>query len=234
MQKNIKIVNLFKTLKILANRVWADGIVTGEISDIFDMLFSMLMDIDKDHKSYMEWMTSRTGTTRIDGVNSFYDTCFKHIVIPKGAYILDVGTRRGVGLKLLSDRGYKNIRGIEICERTAKECKDFPIDIGDIHNSTYKPHTFDLVIIRGTLEHCYDPEQVLKELYKILKPDGCVFIGFPTGIAFAWGNCRKITLEMFFKWTHDIGFISHWIEGTEKRDTNNPIYYGSMIGILKK
>jgi len=224
----------FAFLSMIAKRMWVDGVVTKDVSDILDSLFLYLSNFDKDHKIYTTWMIRRSkATSRGETISLLYDKCFSRAEVNKDANILDVGSREGLGIKMLKDRGYKNVRGIELCKEAVEKCTDFQMDIGDIHSSPYSESTFDLIIFKDTLEHCYDQEKVLRELYRILKPNGYVFIGFPTAIAFSWTNCRRITVESFFKWIHDIGFISIWTEVVE-RSGINPLYNGSTTGVLQK
>ena len=40
----------------------------------------------------------------------------------------------------------------------------------------YRGNFFDLVIIRNALDHVYHPEKTMREIYRVLKPNGAVYI----------------------------------------------------------
>lgn len=62
----------------------------------------------------------------------------------------------------------------------------------DVHNIPYKNNSFDIVCAIETLEHLENPKKALKEIYRVLKPQGCLLIGQDTDslffrtIWFAW------------------------------------------------
>ncbi len=214
-----------------AGKMWNNGLVTQKNSDEFDRIISDFLDKDVDKSGYKKWMV-RVGASYGNPrkINEFYDFCFSKIDIPKDAIILDVGARMGIGLNLLQERGYNNISGIDLYDETPQK---YRIDTGDIHNTHYECDTFDLIIFKDVIEHCYDQCGSLKEVYRILKPGGYVFFRFPVAIALWWNNCRRITVEIFSKWIHDIGFISEHMNVHEEIG-NNVLYNGMVLGILKK
>ena len=228
---NVAKLNFFTRV---AKRLWQDGLVNQEVADMLDTIVSNIMLEDELHISYIKWMNRRSNaTSNIEKINKFYDICFSHVDIPKEYSILDVGTRAGVGLELLKRRGYKNIRGIELCKEAADRCKDLDVDVGDIHTTKYKSEVFDLIILADVLEHCYDQDMVMAEVYRILKPNGYVFTNTPTEIALSWNNCRRLTLGRFSDIIHNVGFIFKWLE-VQDRIVNNPIYDSRMTGVLQK
>jgi SAM-dependent methyltransferase len=53
----------------------------------------------------------------------------------------------------------------------------------------FKKNHFDVVIMNGALEHLSDTVKVMKEVYRILKPDGRVFVRVPHFSSIAtWGS----------------------------------------------
>jgi SAM-dependent methyltransferase len=51
--------------------------------------------------------------------------------------------------------------------------------VGDVHHLPFDDASFDGVICSAVLEHVRDPWQVVRELYRVLKPGGLVQIGVP-------------------------------------------------------
>ncbi len=51
--------------------------------------------------------------------------------------------------------------------------------VADIHNIPLKDETIDCLFCTGTLEHVHNPEIVLKEIFRVLKIDGTIYIDVP-------------------------------------------------------
>jgi 2-polyprenyl-3-methyl-5-hydroxy-6-metoxy-1,4-benzoquinol methylase len=65
---------------------------------------------------------------------------------------------------------------IEVCKKIYPN-QDYRV--GDLYNLTYKPNSFDAVVMREVIEHFVDPEKAVKEVYKILKPGGIFIVTTP-------------------------------------------------------
>jgi len=85
--------------------------------------------------------------------------------------------------------------------------------IGDIESIPQKDNTYDAIINTQTLEHVKNPQKVLKEFHRILKPGGKLFLTAPGcwGVHYAPNNYFTFTeygLELMFKESgFDIGSI---------------------------
>ncbi len=51
--------------------------------------------------------------------------------------------------------------------------------VADIHNIPLKDNTIDCLFCTGTLEHVQNPETVIKEILRVLKKEGIVYIDVP-------------------------------------------------------
>lgn len=51
--------------------------------------------------------------------------------------------------------------------------------VADAHNIPYQSNTFDSVICNAVLEHVHDPEKVVKEMIRVLKPGGFLYAEVP-------------------------------------------------------
>jgi len=96
--------------------------------------------------------------------------------------ILDIGCRRGEGVRRLHEMGYTNSYGIDIgkemflgdeYDKYHKQC--------DMHDSLGFDGEFDIITIIQTLEHAYDAKKVLENVHKQLEGDGIVYIAIPKG-----------------------------------------------------
>ena len=106
----------------------------------------------------------------------------------KGKNVLDVGCGAGGKSMYYVHLGAKKVVGIDIVERYAEESKKLSEELGiegfefylrDAKDTGFDDNTFDTVIMNDAMEHVAEPEAVLKELKRILKPGGRVYVNFP-------------------------------------------------------
>lgn len=60
----------------------------------------------------------------------------------------------------------------------------FGFEIGDMKHIPYKSDSFDFIYSSGSIEHILDPQEALKEYYRILKPGGIAFISVPSRFSY--------------------------------------------------
>ena len=104
--------------------------------------------------------------------------------IPKEGKTLDAGCGFGKWVIYLTRRGY-DIVGIDNNELAITKLKAFDeslqVELGDILDIHYSDNTFDAYISMGVVEHFEDgPIPALKEAYRVLKPNGLIFVSTPT------------------------------------------------------
>ncbi len=99
--------------------------------------------------------------------------------------VLEVGCAEAGFLKVLKERGHF-VTGIELDEGRASMAKEFNADIevivGDITDESLVKRfddKFDLVVMREVIEHVLDKDKAFRNLFNLLKDDGCLFISFP-------------------------------------------------------
>jgi SAM-dependent methyltransferase len=95
--------------------------------------------------------------------------------------ILDLGCGSGLFLYKMKQEGWE-VYGVEVNENAAKlgnDLEQLNIHIGDLMSSNYQSDFFDYVRLNHSFEHIPNPEEVLNEIHRILKPDGKLFIGVP-------------------------------------------------------
>ena len=105
----------------------------------------------------------------------------------KDIKILDTGCGTGMLLKELETLGV--CYGIDISQMAVDFCKKRGIgnvQIADTANIPYSENTFDIVIALDVIEHIKDDEEALKEIYRVLKPQGMAIIAVPA-FMFLWG-----------------------------------------------
>lgn len=91
---------------------------------------------------------------------------------------IDIGTGNGAFLEELLHIGFTNIIGVEPSKApisTAKEMIRPFIKHGFFNVDDFQTETFSLVTCFQTLEHLYNPNQVCRDAYNLLKDGGAVF-----------------------------------------------------------
>lgn len=99
----------------------------------------------------------------------------------RGLKILDVGC--GAGINMLMLQKYGDVEGCDISDEAVKFCKKRGLSIkkSDVLNLKYKDNSFDLVTVFGVFYHkgVRDDLSGMKEIYRVLKPNGMFFIFEP-------------------------------------------------------
>lgn len=95
-------------------------------------------------------------------------------------YVLDAGAAYGTFLRMAnsSNKAYSCI-GLEISQYAADVAFHqfgMQVSLGSIENAPFPDQTFDAVVMWDVIEHLIEPVDALKEVLRILKPGGCVFI----------------------------------------------------------
>jgi len=104
--------------------------------------------------------------------------------LPRDAKIVDAGCGFGKWVIYLKRQGY-DIVGIDNNKLAVAKLRDFDqslqVELGDILDIHYPDNSFDAYISMGVVEHFEDgPTAALKEAYRVLKPNGLIFVSVPT------------------------------------------------------
>jgi 2-polyprenyl-3-methyl-5-hydroxy-6-metoxy-1,4-benzoquinol methylase len=107
--------------------------------------------------------------------------------------VLDVGCSGGQFLSTFNSKKWDRY-GVEI-EKTAAEYAKrkygIPVTVGNLVDISFRKK-FDLVMMRGVIEHFSDPISTLKKCAEIIKPGGYLFItATPAGNSFAFYIYRE-------------------------------------------
>ena len=111
----------------------------------------------------------------------------------KGGNVLDVGCSGGFFLSKFPSQRWERY-GVEIAADAAEYAEshfDIPVRVGNIVELDFDEQ-FDLVMLRGVIEHFRDPISALGKCSKLLKPHGYLFItATPAGDSFAFEVYRE-------------------------------------------
>jgi len=99
-------------------------------------------------------------------------------------HFLDVGTGAGNFIHLIKSiyDEYESIIGIDLLENALKHAENTIEDprvsfkLMDAFNMSFDDNTFDVITFSNSLHHVEDSTSLLKELSRVLKPDGFIIV----------------------------------------------------------
>jgi len=100
--------------------------------------------------------------------------------------VLDVGCGSGWLLARMHDQGWQAY-GVEVNKAAAKlaaEQTGLSIFNGTLPDANFPANFFEYVRLHHSFEHMSRPHEILREVFRILKPDGTLFIGVPNYSSF--------------------------------------------------
>jgi ubiquinone/menaquinone biosynthesis C-methylase UbiE len=112
---------------------------------------------------------------------------------------LDVGCGEGYVLVEASERGWK-AHGIDVSDNRIVSAKgqDILFSLGDIFGAQFPDNHFDCIYMDSVLEHVLNPIAYLKELNRIIKESGVVYIGVPNEDCL-FNDIKKLLYIIFAK-----------------------------------
>jgi SAM-dependent methyltransferase len=99
----------------------------------------------------------------------------------KTGRVLDVGCGPGWLLREFRERGWE-VQGTEFSKRSAAHAREtlrLPVEVGDLVQLRFADQMFDAVVMWHVLEHVADPQVVVTEVARILKPGGVFLCAVP-------------------------------------------------------
>jgi 2-polyprenyl-3-methyl-5-hydroxy-6-metoxy-1,4-benzoquinol methylase len=123
---------------------------------------------------------------------------------------LDVGCATGMLVQHMQELGWR-ARGVEICEASARygvEKRGVDIALGTLEDLHFPDGVFSVVHFSHVIEHVPDPPSLLREVRRILAPDGMAVITTPNILGLqarlfgrAWRSAIADHLTLFSKRT---------------------------------
>jgi SAM-dependent methyltransferase len=131
--------------------------------------------------------------------------------------ILDVGCGTGANLKVLA--AYGKAEGVDISPQAVDFCRERGLDsvkLGAIEQLPYDSDSFELVTALDVVEHLDDDVAGLREMRRVLRPDGRILVFVPAFMVL-WGvqddvsnHRRRYTLPGLLKAVEAAGFAVEW------------------------
>lgn len=143
--------------------------------------------------SFIRTLAKRTFKTQINTHNPAFET--------PGEF-LDVGCGSGEYLRLMKGRGW-HVRGVEPSSFGAAQAKKDGLDVfnGTLNDARFPSNSFDYIRSNHSFEHVPNPREVLRDVYRILRPGGKLFIGVP--------NTASVAYRLFGKYWWYLGIPVH-------------------------
>lgn len=110
-----------------------------------------------------------------------------------GKVVLDVASGSGYGTKMLAEKAAK-VYGVDINEDAVEYSKqnyggaNIEYLVGDGELIPLEDNSVDVVTTFETIEHVPNYEKFVKEIKRVLKPDGLALVSTPNDLEFAEGN----------------------------------------------
>ncbi len=110
----------------------------------------------------------------------------KYVPNKEGKKLLDIGCADGSFAALLQKKGF-DVYGIDIAKKAIRRArsKGIKAKVGDLGKKLpYKSNSFDVIIMCEVIEHIFDTDFLLREIYRIIKKGGFLFITTPNVASF--------------------------------------------------
>lgn len=103
--------------------------------------------------------------------------------LKKGAKVLEAGCGNGIQVFKLTSCGF-NVTGLDFSPKTIQFLKtnypDYNFVLGDVRQIPDADNSYDGYWSFGVIEHFYDGyDSILKEMSRVIKPNGYLFLSFP-------------------------------------------------------
>jgi SAM-dependent methyltransferase len=142
------------------------------------------------HEDEGEWRPfldrfRRVKPARVGGRSGLYYAALKQAVPHSEGRLLDIGCGTGNFIKAMRRLGYQ-VDGVEISPEAAAianaqltEGDHAPVVCGVLEDAQYPDASFDVVTLWHVIEHLPDPAKTLREIRRVLKPNGRCVIQTP-------------------------------------------------------
>lgn len=123
--------------------------------------------------------------------------------------VVDVGCGAAGKSLYYASLGAKKVYGLELLEKYKEEAealaKDtglsdkFEFVAGDSANMPFEDNFADTIVVNDAMEHVAEPEITIKEMLRVLKPEGRIFINFPP---YYHPMGAHLTDAIYIPWVH--------------------------------
>ena len=200
----------------------------------------MTKEIDKIKRVYnllaKEYHQLRVSGKKFHNEYLEMPTTLKLLGNVKGKKVLDWGYGTGIYAKILAKKG-AIVKGIDISNKeieiAKRENPKIEFKIANAEKLPYKNKEFDIVLVSLSLNYLKNWNSVLKEIYRVLKPNG-IFVfseGNPVSDSIRFNENRKIDIRRsYFDEKNPVKIP--WWNGVIMQFYHKT--YGTIIKLLRK
>jgi SAM-dependent methyltransferase len=118
-----------------------------------------------------------------------FETRTREPAFDRPGRVLDFGCGAGDFLAELRDRGWA-CHGVELNAGAIRAARERGLDVRHSIDGPdgFADATFDYVRANHSLEHVVDPRHILRQMYRVLKPGGTLFIGVSADTGGTWAR----------------------------------------------
>jgi 2-polyprenyl-3-methyl-5-hydroxy-6-metoxy-1,4-benzoquinol methylase len=131
----------------------------------------------------------------------------------KNGRLLEVGCGDGDFLVSAEAEGWF-VTGVEYstaaCEKAQQHLNSGEVFCGELQSARFGAQQFDLCVVSDVIEHVRSPHDFLKEIHRVLKPGGALFIATPSTDSWSARLMRQKWME--FKIEHLTYFDRHTLQ----------------------
>jgi ubiquinone/menaquinone biosynthesis C-methylase UbiE len=128
----------------------------------------------------IEFMSHESQNSRwVEGQRRFIKIKFKQY--SRLNRVLDIACGDGIGLLTLKEMGFQNVFGVDSnVEKISEAVKHAEAFVADMHDLSFiETNSVNIILSSHSLEHVFDPSQVLNEFNRILTRDGILLLVLP-------------------------------------------------------
>lgn len=123
--------------------------------------------------------------------------------------LLDIGCSLGYTLQAARMLGPRAV-GVDTSAVAVEHCRSlgFECAVGSLDRLPFEDGRFSVITMKHVLEHTMDPRSALREVRRVLRPGGALFIAVPNA---DYGKARRAPLRSRFYRPDAHGGVEHWV-----------------------
>lgn len=138
--------------------------------------------------TYLSPITAKRYHELLDGFEKYRNT----------NKLLDIGTGAGLFAQIAVERGWE-VFGTELTQEAVDDCSNKGIKMfkGQLDEAHFEDNMFDVITCIETIEHLNNPLMLVKEMHRITRPNGMVYITTPNfnAVLRYWLNSKYDIIE---------------------------------------
>jgi len=142
-------------------------------------LYERYYNFGGEHDTLYTRLRERFFSSRFHRIWAFLDGDISFYTRKGSGRLLDIGCNEGRGLAIYAQNGF-TVEGLELNDMAAAVARRKGFAVHSTTLDQFAPDAlFDVAVLSNVLEHSLDPRQMLRDVRRILKPGGQVWISCP-------------------------------------------------------